>query len=108
MGFGGSARLDSLMLYLEEAASEEAERVFIFILKNFLSIFPPVGESFRLRVKDEMFDVHVDGVSCLCVGPDKPHEHFRIDAKSFKELLNWNRGETVIITKRSDREYQLD
>jgi len=93
--------------YKRKLSAEKAEEGFIFILKNFLSMCPPVGEPFQLRVKDEMFDVHVEGVSCLCVGPDKPHEHYRIDAKNFKGLLNWKRGETVTITKRSDREYQL-
>ena len=94
--------------YKRKLSAEEAEGSFIFILKNFLSMFPPVGEPFQLRVKDEIFNVHIDGVSCLCVGPDKPHEHYRIDTKSFKELLNWKRRETVTITKESDKEYRLD
>lgn len=94
--------------YKRKLSMEEAEEGFIFILKIFLSMFPPVGEPFQLKVKDEIFNVHVDGVSCLCVGPDKPHEHYRIDAKSFKGLLNWKRGKTVTIIKGSNREYRLD
>jgi len=93
--------------YKRKLSAEEAEGDFIFILKIFLSMFPPVEEPFQLKVKDEIFNVHIDGVSCLCVGPDKPHEHYRIDTKSFKELLNWERGETITITKGTDREYMI-
>ena len=73
--------------YRRKLSPDEIRSGYILITKSALRMFPNVGEPFKLYVKSKKFDVSIHGVRCTCMGPDKPHEHYRIDASKFKDRL---------------------
>jgi hypothetical protein len=73
--------------YRRKLSPDEIRSGYILITKNALRVFPNVGEPFKLYVKSKKFNVTIKGVSCACMGPGKPHEHYRIDASKFKDRL---------------------
>lgn len=64
--------------YSRRISSEEARDGFIFILKNRLSFFPPIGRTFSLGLDGRRKKVKVESRACTCRGEDKPHKHFFI------------------------------
>ena len=65
-------------LYSRRISSEEAREGFIFVLKNKLPFFPPIGRTFSLEQGGRWKNVKVESRACTCRGEDKPHEHFFI------------------------------
>ncbi len=83
--------------YSRKISKTEAENDFIFILKNKLSLFPPIGDDFKISFSDAITEARIDSYPCTCRGPDLPHEHY---------FLHWNglkTGDKVKITKKSDK-----
>lgn len=64
--------------YSRKISSKEANNNFIFILKNNLSFFPPLGEVFVLKGKNFSCKIRVESYHCTCRGPNLPHEHYFI------------------------------
>jgi hypothetical protein len=64
--------------YSRKISSKEANNNFIFILKNKLSFFPPLGEVFELKAENSSCKVRVESYPCICRGPNLPHEHYFI------------------------------
>jgi len=64
--------------YSRKISSTEADNNFIFILKNNLSVFPPLGEVFVLKGAGSAHEVKVESYPCTCRGPELPHEHYFI------------------------------
>jgi hypothetical protein len=97
--------------YKRKISGEEAQGVYIMILKNELDFFPKIGKPFKLKVKAESeektFDSTINAVQCWCMGPKKPHSHYRIDARPFRDVFPIHFGKKIIITKNSDDEYTL-
>lgn len=89
--------------YLRKISLKEAEECFIFILKNKLSFFPPLGEVFILKGDGSNREVKVDSYPCTCRGPDLPHEHYFI---AWEGLMV---GDKLEIKKNpsKDNEYSL-
>ena len=56
----------------------------------------------------ETFDVAVNAVECWCMGPNKPHSHYRIDTRPFRNIFPIHFGKRITITKKSDDEYLLN
>ena len=95
--------MSSKDIYSRKISKSEADNNFIFILKNKLSFFPPLGENFILKSDDSYYNVKVKSYPCTCRGPDLPHEHYFI---TWEDLEPENRVE---IEKNSSikNEYNL-
>ena len=52
--------MSSKTMYSRKISSKEANNDFIFILKNKLSIFPPLGEVFELKTENSSCKVQVE------------------------------------------------
>jgi len=94
-------------IYERKLTSDEVAKKYIFITKSALGIFPKVGGEFRIRAGGGEHAGRVVAVDCACMGPDKPHEHSRIDASALRDKLAWKRGALVRIKKVAEREYEL-
>jgi hypothetical protein len=88
-------------IYSRKISSTEAKEDFIFILKNKLSFFPPLGTNFELSNENISREVMVESYSCTCRGPDRPHEHYFIHWEGLEA------GDKVKITKDSGNKYNL-
>lgn len=64
--------------YSRKITSKEADKDFIFVLKNKLAFFPKLGEKFDLSDGESSIEVSVGSYPCTCRGPDRPHEHYFI------------------------------
>ena len=88
--------MTSKNLYYRKISAEEANKGFIFILKNKLSFFPSLESEFILNENNSPREVKVESYPCTCRGPDKPHEHY---------FIRWdglNTGDKIKITKEGD------
>ena len=79
--------------YSRKISSKEAEKGFIFILKNKLSFFPPLNQKFELIDDKIPKEVSIQSYSCTCRGPDRPHDHYFIEFKGLEA------GNKIEITK---------
>ncbi len=98
---------DKEKIYRRKISDEEAQGQYIMILKSDLDFFPKIGKSFKLKVNKKSFDVTVLAVPCWCMGPQKPHSHFRIDAKPFRDDFPVHFNRKIEIVKKSENEYLL-
>lgn len=64
--------------YSRKISSKEAEKGFIFILKNKISFFPALNHKFVLNDGGSSREVCVQSYPCTCRGPEHPHEHYFI------------------------------
>ena len=87
--------------YSRKISSKEAQENFIFVLKNKLSFFPPLGNDFELKAENVSKKVKVESYSCTCRGPDRPHEHYFISWEGLEA------GDKIEITKDSENKYNL-
>ncbi|MBM4241444.1 MAG: hypothetical protein FJ150_07290 [Euryarchaeota archaeon] len=85
-------------IYSRKISLNEARKNFIIIIKNKLSLFPPVGSNFELAGDDERKKVKLDAYPCICRGPDRPHEHYFIHWDGLKP------GNMVEIEKDPEKE----
>ena len=88
-------------VYSRRISSTEAKEDFIFILKNKLSFFPPLGDNFELSDGETSKEVKVESYPCTCRGPERPHEHY---------FIRWDGLEArdkIEITKDSENKYNL-
>lgn len=94
--------MSSKNMYSRKISSKEANNNFIFILKNNLSFFPPLGEVFVLKEDESSCKVRVESYPCTCRGPDLPHEHYFIKWEGLKT------GDKLEIERTaSNKEYHL-
>jgi len=85
-------------IYIRKISSKEAKEGFIMILKNKLSFFPPLGDSFYFLFDNKPQVVGVESYPCTCRGPQLPHEHY---------FIRWNglkTGDKVEIEKSPEKE----
>ncbi|MEN6293810.1 MAG: hypothetical protein ABFC34_09825 [Methanobacterium sp.] len=88
-------------IYSRKISPTEARENFIFILKNKLSFFPPLGNTFELVTDELSKEVKVESYPCTCRGPERPHEHY---------FIRWEGLEArdkIEITKDSENKYNL-
>ena len=90
-----------LTTYKRKISSTEAENDYIFILKNKLSFFPPIGGKFELFDDGSSKEVEVESYPCNCRGPDFPHEHYFIRWTGLKS------GDIIEILKSEKNEYKI-
>lgn len=100
-------------IYRRKISDSEAQGQYILILKNDLDFFPKVGKPFKLSVKGkddkkaQVFETTVSAVECWCMGPKKPHDHYRIDAKPFRSIYPVQFSKKIEITRKADDEFSL-
>ena len=89
-------------VYSRRISTKEADNDFIFVLKNKLSLFPELGEKFKLLEDNSSQKVEVESYPCNCRGPDRPHEHY---------FIRWNglkSGDKIDITKsENEAKYRI-
>ena len=88
-------------LYSRKISSKEAQEDFIFVLKNKLSLFPPLGNTFKLVTDELSKEVKVESYPCTCRGPERPHDHYFISWEGLEA------GDKIEITKDSENKYNL-
>jgi len=66
------------IIYSRKISTKEAQEGFIFVLKNKLTLFPPLNSEFTLINNNSPQQVKVESYPCICRGPDKPHKHYFI------------------------------
>jgi len=93
--------------YQRKMPPTSAQERFIFITKDALKLFPTVGKSFNLQVSDREFKAYIQGKSCVCMGPEKPHKHYYLEGRGLKQILPWGRFSEIKITKISEEKYAL-
>lgn len=95
--------MSSKDIYSRKISKSEANNNFIFILKNKLSFFPPLGEDFILKDDNVSHQAKVESYPCTCRGPDRPHEHYFIKCDGLET------GNKVEIRKNSseNNEYNI-
>jgi hypothetical protein len=95
--------MSSKNMYSRKISSKEANNNFIFILKNYLSFFPPLGEVFVIKEDESSCEVRVESYPCTCRGPDLPHEHYFI---KWEGLITGDKLE-IKRTISKNKEYHL-
>lgn len=87
--------------YSRKISKTEAQKDMIFILKNKLSFFPPLGNTFELINEELSKEVKVESYPCTCRGPERPHEHYFIAWEGLES------GDKIEISKKSENKYDL-
>ncbi|MDW7679895.1 MAG: hypothetical protein SCK70_04985 [bacterium] len=93
--------------YVRKISDEEAQGRYILIVKAGMDFFPKAGKPFKLKVANKEFETFIEGVDVWSMGPKKPKQSYRIDAKPFWELFPLNFGKKITFTKESDKLYSL-
>ena len=93
--------------YKRKISGEEAKDRYILIVKHSLDFFPKLGKPFKLKIKTKEFETYIEAVDVYTVGPKKPQQIYRIDAKKFWDVFSFHFGQTVTITKKSDKQFTL-
>jgi hypothetical protein len=78
-------------------SSEELKKGFIFVLKDQVSFFPPMGKPFIMCKGAEEKKVYLESYRCTCRGPQLEHEHYfiRWDGLRFGEKITITKDEKV-------------
>ncbi|MBN1352849.1 hypothetical protein JXJ21_25900 [candidate division KSB1 bacterium] len=93
--------------YQRKVSAEEVQEGYIFILKDFIKFFPKPNVPFKLKVDGDEYDTHVEIVDCWCMGPNKPHVHYRISIRSLQGKFPIHRNNVVKFTRQEDGVYTL-
>ena len=93
--------------YNRKLSADEFENGFLFITREGLSFLPPVGKFFKINVGDRKFDSRIEAYDCLCRGPNKPHQHFKISIEHFIPVLSMEKGKNITLSAGENKEYTL-
>jgi len=93
--------------YRRKLSDEEVKERYIMILKEGLELFPKIGKTFKLKVKDVELEARIETLERWSVGPKKPQIIYKIDAEKFWALFPLHFGKSVSIKKESDDLYVL-
>ena len=93
--------------YIRKLSGEEALKRQIMILEDALPLFPKIGITFKLKIKDKYYDTQIKAVDCWCRGPKKPHVHYQIDLAPFAAAFLPHFGQKIAIEKVKEGYYQL-
>ncbi len=87
--------------YRRKISSEEANEGYILIEKSELRMFPEIDRKFYLIEGKKETPAKVRAVSCICMGPEKPHQHYHL---SYEPLT---KGEIIVIRQGQKSKYTL-
>jgi len=93
--------------YKRKISGEEAKDRYILIVKHSLDFFPKLGKPFKLKIKNKEIETYIEPVDVYTMGPKKPQQIFRIDAKPFWSDFSFHFGQTITITKKADKLFTL-
>ena len=93
--------------YRRKISGEEAKDRYIMITKNGMDFFPKLGKPFTLKVKKKEFETYIETFEVWTIGPKKPQQNHRIDAKPFRDIFPLHFGQAVAIKKESDKVFVL-
>jgi hypothetical protein len=82
-------------VYSKKITSEEEHSGYVIVLKDRLSLFPPMGRRFQMIRNGRSRRAMVESYPCACRGPGLPHSHFFIRVKALKS------GDRVTVRKDS-------
>lgn len=80
----------------------------IIIPKQALKVFPKPWKEFMLKFGKEKYTTKIEALSCSCMGPQKPHDHYWLRDEKTKEVLEWKVGLHIKFKKVKDNEYKLE
>lgn len=86
-------------IYSRKISRKEADNGFIFILKSNLSFFPK--STFEVSDGNKTLLREIKSYSCMCRGPELPHEHYYISWDGLEA------GTIIEIRKTDSREYWI-
>lgn len=84
-------------------SAEEALDGFLRVEKAWLKKLPAPGTQFQLKLGNDTRRVRIDAEPCTCRGPDKPHEHYRLNLplvtleEGWEATLRPVNGEKVVL-----------
>ncbi|MGP8330530.1 MAG: hypothetical protein ACT6FF_09485 [Methanosarcinaceae archaeon] len=93
--------------YRRKVSAEEVQEAYILVLKDSLKFFPKIDKRFQLKVDQEEHEAYVEAYDCWCMGPRKPHVHYRISIRKFRGKFPIRRNSVVTFTKIDDNKYSL-
>lgn len=93
--------------YRRKVSAEEVQEGFIMVLKDSLKFFPKIDKPFKVKIDNEEFETMVEAYDCWCMGPRKPHMHYKIPIRKFQAKFPIHRGSTVTFTRTGDKVYTL-
>ncbi len=93
--------------FKRKLSGDEAGGNYIMIQKRDLDFFPKAGKPFKLKIGRKEIEMAVKAVECWCMGPQKPHSHYRIDAAPLREHIKLTWGSKVVIEKSGEEKYKL-
>ncbi|MBI4418776.1 MAG: hypothetical protein HY563_08360 [Ignavibacteriales bacterium] len=64
--------------YTRVISKEEAEKGFVFVVKDRLPFFPLAGASFEIVQGSVVRPARIESYPCMCRGPEKPHNHYYV------------------------------
>ena len=59
--------------------ADEAMDGYLLIEKAWLKKLPAPGTPFQLKLGNSHLKVQIASMPCTCRGPDKPHEHYKLN-----------------------------
>lgn len=89
------------MEYRRKISKEEADEGYILITKEALKMFPEKDRKFYLVENKKETPAKIRAVSCICMGPEQPHQHYHL---VYGPLT---KGETVIIRPGQKSQYTI-
>jgi len=102
---------DNKNVYRRKISDAEAQGNYIMISKSELDFFPKVGKEFKLIIhgkENKTMDTRILAIPCWCMGPNKPHDHYRIDVKPVRDIFPIHFNKKISITKKSESDYILE
>ena len=87
-------------VYERRVSAEEEREGFLFLTLPAAQLLPAPGKAFPLRTEAGTVDAEVRTVDCCCMGPEKPHRHYRLVTREGR--LPLSRGESVRLARAAD------
>jgi hypothetical protein len=88
-------------------SQEEALGRYIMVTKDQEDFFPKPGQMFHIQIGKEKIETQIKTVDCHCMGPNKPHFHYRLDLAHYVKLYRPHFGQVVTITRKKNNVYEL-
>jgi len=64
--------------YVRRLSEHERKGGFIFIAKESLERFPPIGKEFIVRAGRKKAKAKIEAYACSCTGPGLLHRHYKV------------------------------
>lgn len=92
------------MIFSRKISIDEEQKNAVLVDKSKLKQFPDLGKEFKVKIGKKLTSAHVNAVSCFCVGPEKPSEHYYLHLFSD---LQFKKGQEVKLSKNPKGTFEL-